>query len=91
MQTMSLFNADQTVHSNPPAWQVVTDQVMGGKSQATMHYDNQVVHFNGQVSLANNGGFIQIQWPLKNNSTLLNLQACMLLGVPRKKPQLTGF
>ena len=48
-------------------WQMVTDQVMGGVSVATMHSSAQGVSLQGQVSYENNGGFVQIKWPLPSD------------------------
>lgn len=44
-----------------PPWRVVTDQVMGGVSKAQLFHDTEGTHLVGDVSLENNGGFIQIQ------------------------------
>lgn len=49
-------------------WQLFTDQVMGGLSQGSMARENiagrPAVHMRGDVSLENNGGFIQISLDL---------------------------
>ena len=55
---------------NPPLatigtqWQVVTDQVMGGMSSGTLVREivggRPAIHMCGNVSLENNGGFVQI-------------------------------
>ena len=50
------------------AWYFVSDQVMGGVSHGEVHtYAEQgqiQTCLQGQVSLENNGGFIQMQWVL---------------------------
>ncbi len=44
-------------------WRAVTDQVMGGRSEATLSRQNvdgrPALCLGGEVSLANNGGFVQ--------------------------------
>ncbi len=49
-------------------WRIVTDRVMGGISQASMsigeHAGRQALCLRGDVSLANNGGFVQANLPL---------------------------
>jgi len=49
-------------------WQLFTDQVMGGLSHGRMARENiagrAAIHMGGDVSLANNGGFIQISLDL---------------------------
>jgi hypothetical protein len=49
-------------------WRLFTDQVMGGLSQGSMARDNiagrPAIHMQGNVSLENNGGFIQISLDL---------------------------
>ncbi len=55
-------------------WRLVTDQVMGGISQATMQWRS--VHgraalcLTGDVSLENNGGFVQVNLDLARGGTL---------------------
>lgn len=52
------------VPSNLPAsveWRLISDQVMGGVSLGHMQDSGSVVNMQGQVSLDNNGGFVQIQ------------------------------
>jgi hypothetical protein len=45
-------------------WELFTDTVMGGVSRATMHRetvaDRTAIRLRGDVSLENNGGFVQI-------------------------------
>ena len=55
-------------------WRVVTDQVMGGVSTARMgleqHAGRRGLCLRGEVSLANNGGFAQINLDLAPRGTL---------------------
>ena len=49
-------------------WVYLADTVMGGISQGTAHFENQgtsqVIRLSGEVSTANNGGFIQVRSPV---------------------------
>ena len=62
------FARDDGVSSLATAWQRFTDQVMGGRSQATSAVEildgRRCLRLAGEVSLANNGGFIQVALPL---------------------------
>lgn len=42
-------------------WRFVTDQVMGGVSTGSALMVDGALHMTGQVSTANNGGFIQVR------------------------------
>lgn len=57
-------------------WRTVTDQVMGGVSNARSNYETQrgdrYLCLKGTVSLKNNGGFIQVSLPLMVNKIPLN-------------------
>ena len=50
--------------SNGAAWEMVADRVMGGVSNGTMRREvirgRNGIHLQGDVSLENNGGFLQI-------------------------------
>jgi hypothetical protein len=50
--------------SHAARWELISDRVMGGVSQGTMHreviHGRPAVRMQGQVSVENNGGFIQI-------------------------------
>lgn len=50
--------------SNGASWQLITDGVMGGVSEGTMRREEvqgrNAIRMQGDVSLENNGGFIQI-------------------------------
>jgi len=56
-KTIFDFNAP----TNPIAWQVVNDDVMGGVSASSFRMTNGVAVFRGEVSLANNGGFASVR------------------------------
>ena len=50
--------------SNGASWELIADRVMGGVSNGTMRREvvrgREAIHMQGDVSLENNGGFIQI-------------------------------
>lgn len=55
-------------------WQGLTDRVMGGVSTMRAGYERQdertVLRMTGEVSLENNGGFVQVRLPLAARGTL---------------------
>ncbi|NTV04062.1 hypothetical protein HGA89_03965 [bacterium] len=62
------FSRDGGVSSLATDWRRFTDRVMGGRSQATSAVEildgRRCLRLAGEVSLANNGGFIQVALPL---------------------------
>lgn len=70
----NLENPGETCQGNK--WQFFTDRVMGGKSSGNVNIDvikdKKSYHMNGNVTTANNGGFIQmrakIDPPIPNNN-----------------------
>jgi hypothetical protein len=62
------FAAADGVSRLGTAWRLVTDRVMGGVSTATMQRreldGHQALCLQGDVSLANNGGFVQVNLDL---------------------------
>lgn len=50
--------------SNGAAWELIADRVMGGISNGTLRREavkgREAIHLQGDVSLENNGGFLQI-------------------------------
>lgn len=64
MQILEIYQAE----SDQPEWSMVTDRVMGGCSTGDMHIASDGVHLHGQVSYENNGGFVQVKWPLKDSN-----------------------
>ena len=54
-----LFDFQTATHT--AAWQVVNDDVMGGVSTSSFRLTNGVAIFQGEVSLANNGGFASVR------------------------------
>ena len=59
---------DFTTATNPPAWQVVNDNVMGGVSTSRFQVLTNGAVFSGVVSLENNGGFASVRSsPVRQN------------------------
>lgn len=54
----SLFNFSTATNAT---WQVVNDDVMGGRSTSRFGITNGVAVFRGEVSLENNGGFASVR------------------------------
>ncbi len=52
---------DFTTATNPAAWQIVNDDVMGGVSRSGFQLTNGVAVFQGDVSRENNGGFASVR------------------------------
>ncbi len=63
--TFFSFAGDLEMTSNKSKWVFFSDQVMGGKSQGSAQIlrqgDERFVRLQGDVTTANNGGFIQIR------------------------------
>jgi len=72
MQTRTLFSNESASEAN---WTMVSDQVMGGLSHGQMQMTEQGVNMQGSVSLENNGGFLQIQWPMSGFVDDINMQS----------------
>jgi hypothetical protein len=62
------FSKDSGASSFGTQWRMFTDQVMGGVSTGEWNYETidgrRCLRLRGDVSLANNGGFVQIGLPL---------------------------
>lgn len=58
-------------------WQVVTDQVMGGVSRGTLSRETvagrPAMRMRGEVSLENNGGFVQMALDLATDSAAIDV------------------
>ncbi len=64
--TMNTHAADKIIFdfqsgTNAAAWQIVNDDVMGGVSTGDFRLINGMAVFQGEVSLANNGGFASVR------------------------------
>lgn len=71
-----LYPVDPLAPDTVMAWDFVSDQVMGGHSQGQIVQNQEnaawVTCLQGQVSLENNGGFIQMQFDLSGMHDLAN-------------------
>ena len=66
MSNLELFNAQTaSKQQQKTQWNMVSDQVMGGLSQGHAELNESAIKLTGQVSLENNGGFLQIQYPIE--------------------------
>jgi hypothetical protein len=64
MHSLSIFDFNKD--SDIRGWKVVDDVVMGGRSSGTFSLNSDGFGvFEGDVSLANNGGFSSIRYPFK--------------------------
>ena len=63
--TLSL-NLMSNISNDPSNWYVVTDQVMGGKSELDADYSNGIFSLSGFVTTENNGGFVRLAYRPKN-------------------------
>ena len=60
------MNILSNISNNPSNWYVVTDQVMGGKSELKVGIDDGVFNLSGYVTTENNGGFVRLAHSPKN-------------------------
>jgi len=72
---MTDFIQPQTINQ----WRIVNDGVMGGRSKGNLRIKQQNMIFNGNISLANNGGFSSVfraieQRPQNLDSVTLDVQ-----------------
>ena len=62
--------------SNGATWEMIADRVMGGISNGTMRRETvrgrEAIHLQGDVSLENNGGFIQIALDLAPDGSFID-------------------
>jgi len=68
-----------------PRWQSADDRVMGGDSIAHVEQkieeDARLACLSGRVSLANRGGFIQMEWPVEPSAFDLSSMSGVYLEV----------
>ena len=60
------MNTLSDISNNPSNWYIVTDQVMGGKSELKVDVNDGVFSLNGYVTTVNNGGFERLAHSPKN-------------------------
>ena len=63
------FSLNNGISAIGTQWRQYTDQVMGGESTASYSFEvidgKQCIHLQGNVSLENRGGFVQVALPLR--------------------------
>ena len=60
------LNLMSNISNDPSNWYVVTDQVMGGKSELEADYNDGIFSLSGFVTTENNGGFVRLAHRPKN-------------------------
>ena len=65
------FSLNEGISAIGTQWRQFTDQVMGGESTASYSFEvidgKRCIHLQGDVSLKNRGGFVQVALPLRQN------------------------
>jgi hypothetical protein len=65
------FSLNEGISAIGTQWRQFTDQVMGGESTASYLFEvidgKRCIHLQGNVSLKNRGGFVQVALPLRQN------------------------
>ncbi len=65
------FSLEKGISAIGTQWRQFTDQVMGGESTASYSFEvidgKRSIHLQGNVSLENRGGFVQVALPLRQN------------------------
>ena len=81
-QAENMSEHDNFDHKPEDRWRFVTDQVMGGVSTGRLRFDifreQPIAHMIGDVSTANNGGFIQVRAKVSRGAAK-NLKGVRLL------------
>ena len=65
------LNLMSNIPNDPSNWYVVTDQVMGGKSELEADYNDGIFSLSGFVTTENNGGFVRLAHRPKNVDQLV--------------------
>jgi hypothetical protein len=70
------FSKNEGLSAIGTQWRQYTDQVMGGESTASYSFKviegKRCIHLQGNVSLKNRGGFVQVALPLRQNGRAFN-------------------
>jgi len=65
------FSLNEGISAIGTQWRKFTDRVMGGESTASHSFEviegKRCIHLQGNVSLENRGGFVQVALPLRQN------------------------
>lgn len=71
---------DMTLPNEFQQWQSVNDNVMGGVSKGRLIHAQRMSRFEGELSLANNGGFSSINRPIQLPSANIDKVAIIVAG-----------
>ncbi|MFO7730639.1 MAG: CIA30 family protein [Spirochaetia bacterium] len=89
------FSDADEISSIGTRWQGFTDQVMGGRSRIQTQFlqENEKIflRMQGEVSLENNGGFIQIRLPLGRNDDDFDASDYKGISIRYRTPQIGGY
>ena len=73
------FAREDRVSALGTSWRMFTDQVMGGVSTAALRFEpvagRRALRLTGDVSLENNGGFVQAALPLAPNGAPMDVSS----------------
>lgn len=79
---------DFSTKSNPTAWRIIDDGVMGGESQGNFSIDEKGHGvFEGTVSLENNGGFSSVRYQCDKVKVTPTSKVCLFIKGDKKKYQ----
>lgn len=71
--------SDPSRASNGRTWRLVSDRVMGGvssgRAEHLIHHGRRALRMTGEVSLANNGGFLQVNLDLAEEGQAIDASA----------------
>ncbi len=69
---------------DPDAWRAVNDGVMGGISSGRMVQANDLLRFEGEISLENNGGFASVRRAVEQDLSSTSAVRLQLRGDGRR-------
>ena len=69
MSHLSTIRAASMMSMSVEPWYAINDNVMGGLSRGGIALSDVGLHFNGTLSLQNNGGFSSVRRPVSDDLT----------------------
>ncbi|EGA67916.1 hypothetical protein VISI1226_08314 [Vibrio sinaloensis DSM 21326] len=81
---MEDYMIDMTQPNEYQQWQATNDNVMGGVSNGQLIYAKPISRFEGELSLANNGGFSSINRSIESLSSDIETVAIIVVGDGRR-------